>query len=282
MKISQLIPLFFSIVLAGCATGPIHYPDLPGPVTLAPSSEVRTSTITAGDYQIGNSQVFVGGASDLTNNGANAMFGAVGVLLAIKVDERNNAAAVGDYAQKLGLNFEQALQEKLQAHVAQMPEGQRYMVSATNSPAPNIVVAPLARLVIASDNLARLDFQLTTFFKTSAGNDKRKVYEYYSPTRLSFAQWSESQAAPVQQAVGHALDQIVPVLFQDIRGQLADPFEPGRPTIQWSQKNTPFPTSLTSVVLQETANQFVLAPKITGYIMPWSVVIVDKSRIERQ
>lgn len=281
MKISLPTLILSVIFFSGCATQSVRYPDYKGVATVAPSAEVISAgSRPAGDYLIPGSQVSVSGSSKASGSAASNMFGLLGAMVAMSVDQANNSSAVGEHAAALKLNFQQELSTLLEKKIQAQNLSDRYKISSVDS-AASIKLMPAARMMVVSEGKVRPDFHLSAFFKDASGSEVSKVYTYTEPTSLSFAEWADRNGQPMKDAAQRAFDKMSTVFLKDVGGQFNGPLaaEP-KPLVKWRVKNEAESTLLTSVLLQDDKDFLVVTPIAGDKVFDKYIQVLDKTLIQ--
>ena len=293
MNKKTLLATFLGIIiLSGCATQNVKYPEYKSVATISASTGTisTTSETPAEDFLIPDSQVFISGRGGVANSIVGSMFGAIGAMVSVSIDRSRNESAVGEFAPSLRLKFDSELTEALKQNLAREPYASKYQALPSGKTS-DITLIPSARFIVQKDSNARVSFQLNARFKDPVkGDEGRKAYSYSSEELRKFSGengWADKNGTRLKEAAHRPFERLSLVFIQDLAGEFDAQIATGKQQlIRWHIEGDPQvitlrgkPQPVTSILLREYPDYFVVVPMLNDKPNMSLITVVERSLV---
>lgn len=264
MSTSTIFLLLSVILLTGCVsmTKPIQYPQNNIANTISISSKKIENPLeaTAGDYYISDSQISVGGASNITSNPNASMFGLIGFGITISIDKTKNYNVISKSSLNAPIKFDQLLQQKIKTELNKEPDSDILTLLNSNQEA-HIKLTPSARIDVTDQENIRTSYTVSSSFKNAAENNKntKRTYYYLSSKKAPLAKWTSNNNAMFHETANQAYSAITKALLLDIQNKIPFASVAPNPNMACKSKLTTNMSTLYNLNLIESPTDLCIA-----------------------
>lgn len=278
-----LVAVLVAVAASGCAQALREpMPEMKGQLALTVAREQpsKWNDMPIGVHQVPETSVYVSGHQGAA--GVGMLFGIIGVAAAHAAAQSTGEKKTADAAQYLKLDIP-VIAEKVVTEELERRRDLVRFVRAGGAADGTLEVIPFVVLNFIGDDLVRPWAVLKTALKDKGGDEKWKTRYIASQGEVrkltGDASWTSNEGMPLRSAIDGALRAAVDVLLRDVAGTLRrGPERTVKVKGHWVWVKQPMEVS--ALVLDETDETIVVAPKVMDGIVFAGISVLHKKAVQ--